>query len=72
MGCAACTVSFKLAQFIYFAVFLGTVIACWVLRDYGGSALDFSPLNECLSQTDPTNRSCLGQQAVMAIRRAAG
>ncbi|PRW59950.1 putative serine incorporator [Chlorella sorokiniana] len=67
MGCAACTVSFKLAQFIYFAVFLGTVIACWVLRDYGGSALDFSPLNECLSQTDPTNRSCLGQQAVMAI-----
>lgn len=103
------------AQFIYFAGFVGTVIACWVLRDYGGSALDFSPLNEasrraiatvgnhagsrgtsssthrvwglchpfpplhlypcprlpqCLSKTDPPNRSCLGQQAVMAIRCA--
>ncbi len=36
----------NLVQFIYFAGFVGTVIACWVLRDYGGSALDFSPLNE--------------------------
>jgi hypothetical protein len=33
-------------QYIYFIGFLLTAVASWLLRDYGGSALDFSPLNK--------------------------
>lgn len=70
---SACTPPSMLPQFIYFAGFVGTVIACWVLRDYGGNALDFSPLNEArpraaVVQGQPVKRRrCCGDTAVCAL-----
>jgi hypothetical protein len=43
-------------QFLYFVGFILTAIASWLLRDYGGSALDFSPLNKV---DIPNSSNCL-------------
>lgn len=56
------------AQWFYFFGFILAAVASWLLRDYGESVLDFYPLNQCLAETvPPGNRSCLGQEAVVAI-----
>lgn len=54
-------------QWIYFVSFLVLIVVAWVLRDYGGSALDFSPLNDCLAASSPPNPGCTGRAAVIAI-----
>lgn len=42
-----CGVPVKLAAWIYFALFLIVTVVSWVLRDYGGDALDFGPADGC-------------------------
>lgn len=54
-------------QWVYFISFLVLVVVAWLLRDYGGSALDFSPLNDCLAGSTPPNPDCMGRAAVIAI-----
>lgn len=114
-------------QWFYFAGFILSLVACWLLRDHGDQWLDFSPLNQarrllgcmpallqgpcmavcrawpcvvhgrvawpcavhalvwqeaahhistayplalflqCLSDTSPPDRACMGQQAVIAV-----
>lgn len=49
-------------QWLYFLGFIACTVAAWALRDYGSSALDFSPVNDCLADTSPPDYSCMGQQ----------
>lgn len=49
-------------QWCYFLGFIACTVAAWALRDYGASALDFSPVNDCLADTSPPDYGCMGQQ----------
>lgn len=43
-----CGIPVRLAAWVYFLLFLIVTVVSWVLRDYGGSALDFGPAEGCM------------------------
>jgi serine incorporator 1/3 len=57
----SCGVSPTVAALLYFSGFVVTTIVSWVLRDYGGDALDFGPADGC------TDDGSCGDLAVLRI-----
>ena len=58
---SCCTVPSKWAAWVYYVGFLLVTIISWVLRDYGGSSLDFGPATGC-----STDNTC-GDLAVLRV-----
>lgn len=72
MAVSSCETSPGISKWLIAFGFLITTVVSWVLRDYGAPVLEYSPVDQCLPQTnttsaEPVDTSCLGQSAVLRI-----